>query len=188
MASIIVHPFVALAAAPYFRRCAITPAVWALGAAFTIVPDLDVIGLRFGVPYESLFGHRGFSHSLFFAAALAAMTAIGLRAAGQRAPATATFAYLFLCAASHGLLDALTDGGLGVAFFSPLSNERYFLPWRVLSVSPLSVSEFLSGRAWPILSSEFRWVVLPCLLLALVGHLAARRQARLQPGRSPRRV
>ena len=54
----------------------------------------------------------------------------------------ATFAFLFLCTMSHALLDALTDGGLGVAFFSPFSNERYFFPW-----TPIRVSRFFSARA-----------------------------------------
>jgi len=34
------------------------------------------------------------------------------------------FAYLFLATASHGVLDAMTNGGLGVAFFSPFDNRR----------------------------------------------------------------
>lgn len=34
----------------------------------------------------------------------------------------------------------LTDGGLGVAFFSPFDNKRYFLPWRPIRVSPISVT------------------------------------------------
>ena len=38
--------------------------------------------------------------------------------------------YLFLSTASHGVLDALTDGGLGVAFFSPFDQTRYFFPFR----------------------------------------------------------
>jgi len=34
-------------------------------------PDFDVIGLAHNIPYESLFGHRDFSHSFFFAFVLA---------------------------------------------------------------------------------------------------------------------
>nr|HRC76832.1 rhodanese-like domain-containing protein [Kouleothrix sp.] len=30
----------------------------------------------------------------------------------------------------HGVLDAMTDGGLGVAFFAPFSATRYFFPFR----------------------------------------------------------
>ena len=35
------------------------------------------------------------------------------------------FAYLFLATASHGVLDAMTNGGLGIAFFSPINNRRF---------------------------------------------------------------
>jgi inner membrane protein len=30
--------------------------------------------------------------------------------------------------ASHGILDAFTNGGLGVAFFAPFDKTRYFFP------------------------------------------------------------
>jgi membrane-bound metal-dependent hydrolase YbcI (DUF457 family) len=33
-----------------------------------MLPDLDVIGFRLGIPYEHMLGHRGFTHSLLFAA------------------------------------------------------------------------------------------------------------------------
>ena len=39
--------------------------------------------------------------------------------------------------ASHGVLDALTDGGPGVAFLAPFDDTRYFFPWRPIRVSPL---------------------------------------------------
>lgn len=73
---------------------------------------------------------------------------------------------LLVSAVSHGLLDALTNGGLGIAFFSPLSTRRYFLPWRVIEVSPLRPSEFFSQRGLRVLRSEMRWVWIPCLALA----------------------
>ncbi|MBL0051352.1 MAG: metal-dependent hydrolase [Bacteroidetes bacterium] len=36
-----------------------------------MIPDADVVGFQFGVSYNSMFGHRGFTHSIFFAAILA---------------------------------------------------------------------------------------------------------------------
>jgi hypothetical protein len=36
--------------------------------------------------------------------------------------------FLFLATASHGILDAFTDGGRGIAFFAPFGTERYFFP------------------------------------------------------------
>jgi inner membrane protein len=39
--------------------------------------------------------------------------------------------------ASHGLLDTLTDGGLGIALLWPFSNARYFATWRPIPVAPI---------------------------------------------------
>jgi inner membrane protein len=68
---------------------------------------------------------------------------------------------LFLVTVSHGLLDAMTDGGLGVAFFSPFDSTRYFFPWRPISVSPVGVGQFFRGQGAAILASEMRYVWLP---------------------------
>ncbi|WHZ29011.1 MAG: hypothetical protein OJF51_003811 [Nitrospira sp.] len=57
-----------------------------------------------------------------------------------RAAQVGIFVYLFLCAASHGVLDALTDGGFGVAFFSPFDTSRYFFSARPVAVSPLGIN------------------------------------------------
>jgi len=171
LASAIAHPFAALALVPYFRRFGIGVGLGLVGAACTIVPDIDVLGFREGVPYASLFGHRGFTHSIFFSVLLAALLTIVSRPAFPRTSALASFAFLFACTVSHGLLDALTDGGLGVAFFSPFSNQRYFFPWRPICVSPLSVAQFISGRGSRVLASELQWVMLPSLGLFLLGWL-----------------
>lgn len=80
-----------------------------------------------------------------------------------------TFAFLFASIASHGLLDAMTTGGLGVAFWSPFSNERYFLPCRVIRVSPIGVAPFLSQRGLEVLRSEILWIWAPAGCLALIG-------------------
>lgn len=55
--------------------------------------------------------------------------------------------------------------GLGVALFSPFLTERWFFAFRPILVSPLGVSRFLAGEAWPVLLSELRWVVLPAFVL-----------------------
>jgi hypothetical protein len=88
------------------------------------------------------------------------------------------FVILFLSTVSHGVLDAMTTGGLGVAFFSPFSNERLFLPWRVIEVSPIGVSRFFSLRGLEVLASEVTTVWIPCLLFALTGVLVRRQWRR----------
>ena len=176
MASILVHPFVALGLAPWLRRRGMTTRLALVGAACTVLPDADVLGYFLGVPYDSLFGHRGFSHSLAFAVLLAAALTALRRLIVPQAGAGAVFGFLFLCAASHGLLDAATDGGLGVAFLSPFSNERFFLPWRPIAVSPLGVAAFFTARGIGVLATELAWVVLPMLALGFLGWRLARRE------------
>jgi len=87
-----------------------------LGALCSVLPDLDVIGFLFGIENGDLWGHRGMTHSVLFAALVAVSLAV-LWCRGKPAAAmTGLFSYFFLCTASHGVLDVMTDGGLGVAF------------------------------------------------------------------------
>src|ERR1700760_1766773 len=128
MASAISH-----AVAAFGIGSAVNPAnspklVWLAGVACSVIPDLDVIGFRFGIRYGDFWGHRGFTHSLMFAALLAGVAAVAIHRVYTETPRLRLFLCLFVAAASHGFLDALTDGGLGVAFFSPFDNHRYFLP------------------------------------------------------------
>lgn len=180
MPTILTHPVVALGLAPFFRNRGITPALIMVGAACTIVPDLDGIGLRLGIPYESPLGHRGLSHSLLFAVAWAALMVMVCRRFLRVENWPALFVYLVLCTASHGILDALTNGGHGIAFLAPFSDTRYFMPWQPIAVSPLSSTRFLSGQAWPVLVSEFWWVVVPFATLGSIGALASRRRAKTE--------
>ena len=142
------------------------------GAVGAVLPDLDALGFFAGVPYASLLGHRGLTHSLAFALLLAGCAALF----AQRLEARKGwgFAFVFLCSASHGLLDALTDGGLGVAFLSPFSSQRFFFPWRPIPVSPIGVSEIFSSYGIHLFASEIALVWLPCLLAALAARTATR--------------
>jgi inner membrane protein len=75
--------------------------------------------------------------------------------------------------ASHGLLDALTNGGRGIAFFAPFSNHRFFFPWRPIQVSPIGVG-FFSARGLAVLQSELRWILLPSVIIALLARMRVR--------------
>ena len=164
MPTVFTHPAVALALCPFFRRKLPGKRWIAVGALLTVLPDFDTVGFRLGIQYGDLLGHRGLTHSLAFAA----IAALAL-AALARERRGAVWLYLFLCAASHGLLDAFTDGGLGVAFFAPFDDTRYFFPWQPIEVSPIGLSRFLSPRALDVLRSELCWVVAPSFLLYLLG-------------------
>jgi len=116
--------------------------------------------------------------SLLFAALLATLVAIlTFRKVSSEASLLWVWIYLFLATVSHGLLDAMTDGGLGVAFFSPFNNDRYFLPWRPIRVSPIGVERFFTERGLAVLQSELIWIWLPAALLAILAWLLRRRPA-----------
>lgn len=177
MASAISHAAVGLAIGACFDREKVPVRALLLGAALAIAPDLDAIGFWLGVSRGSLFGHRGITHSLAFAlvTGLLAARLFTSRAdpPGQRGWLSACFV---LVLASHGLLDALTNGGSGVAFFSPFDTGRYFFPFRPIEVSPIGIDVF-NARGLRILGSEVRWVLLPAALLAGIGVALRRRSA-----------
>ncbi len=137
MASTISHPAAALAIGAIFTQQQLPRRFWLLGAACTLLPDIDVLGKLVGIRYSDMLGHRGITHSLAFAAMVALLLARSISARDPSVSKACLMAYLFLCTASHGLLDALTNEGLGVAFFAPFSGRRYFFPWRPLPVSPI---------------------------------------------------
>jgi inner membrane protein len=62
----------------------------------------------------------------------------------------------------------MTTGGLGVAFFAPFNNHRFFFPWRVIQVSPIGVTQFFSEWGWRVIKSELVWVWLPSLVIITV--------------------
>jgi inner membrane protein len=145
VASLFSHPAVALAAFPWFLSLAGRRKILVAGALLTLLPDLDVIGFRFGIPYEDLFGHRGISHSLPAALLLSGLIS-ALVARRSALKFLALWTYFALCLASHGLLDALTDGGEGVALLAPFSERRWFLPARPIKVSPLGTGRFFTSQ------------------------------------------
>jgi inner membrane protein len=178
VASAFSHAVVALSLGTCFYGPGTPKRVWVAGALCSVIPDLDVIGFRFGIRYDDFWGHRGFTHSLLFGALLASVVVL-LGFSGEQSPLSrfALWMYFFLATASHGLLDAMTDGGLGVAFFSPFDNNRYFLPWRPIRVSPIAAGRFFTHRGLEVLQGELLWIWLPAALLVLSVWLIRRRAA-----------
>ncbi|MES2821385.1 MAG: metal-dependent hydrolase [Pseudomonadota bacterium] len=176
MTSLISHPLPVLALGLALGSRVIGPRLLLAGALAACLPDADVLTFKLGIAYSDAWGHRGASHSLLFAALLGLLAALGSRLL-QAGPLKAG-AWVGLACASHSLLDALTDGGLGVAWFWPWQEQRYFLPWRPIQVSPF-LGGFFSARGLAVLVSEARWIWLPCLGLAVTGiglrHLFGRR-------------
>lgn len=180
MPSIITHAAVPLALWCAADRGRIPAWLLAAGVVAAMLPDADVLAFALHIPYADAFGHRGASHSLLFACVLAALAAVWAffgsgrpwsavsrqprLAPTQRGPTLASTvqaaAFVFICAASHPLLDAMTSGGLGVALAWPWSEQRFFAPWRPIRVSPFA-PQFFSARGLATLLSELRWVWLP---------------------------
>jgi inner membrane protein len=121
MATIYTHAFVGLGIGKVFATRRLPAWFWLLACFLPIVPDFDAFS---SAAYGSLWGHRGFTHSLCFALGLSLLAAA---LAYRLLPVKfwPLWVLFFLMVASHGILDALTDGGFGIPFFWPFSNHRY---------------------------------------------------------------
>lgn len=172
MPSILSHPAVPIGIALAAGRARVSTPLLLCGIAASVLPDADVLAFRFGIPYADPFGHRGASHSLALAVLLGLLAAAF--APRLRASRLAAFLFVGAACASHGLLDMLTNGGHGVAYFWPWSAHRHFLPAPVIEVSTLNVRRFFGPAGIAVLQSELRWVWLPALIMGLAGWAARR--------------
>jgi inner membrane protein len=171
MPTIFTHAVVPAAIALGLGKKAIPRPLLYAGMILSVFPDADCGTFAMGIAYESQFGHRGFMHSLVFAAAMAGLWTwrnMEFNVDGNTVKRWVVFAYLFVSMASHGLLDMLTDGGKGVALFWPFLDERLFFPATPISVSNIGLS-FLSERSIGVLKDEFVVIWLPCLVLGGVA-------------------
>jgi inner membrane protein len=153
MPTFVGHSLVALTICALVPRTSLgkaMPVYWWLAVLViaSLLPDLDVLMLRW-LPYSHPLCHRGLSHSFFFAlvAALGLTISCYLACIVHGKILTLILVWLLIATVmgSHGLLDALTDGGLGIGLFSPLTWRRYFFPIRPLPVALLSPSGLLSS-------------------------------------------
>jgi len=169
MASIFAHGFTAYAFGKTFSKEIVTSKFWILGILCAVLPDADVVGFKFGIAYEDFWGHRGFTHSLLFALLLGtSITFLFYYKKAFSKTGIYLIIYFTICTASHGILDAMTTGGLGIAFLSPFDDTRYFLPWRPIQVSPIGASKFFSIWGIKVLLSELIWVGIPAGIYILV--------------------
>jgi inner membrane protein len=172
MPSAFTHAISAVALGSIFEKRIEKARLLILGVICSILPDADVISFRFGIQYESMWGHRGISHSFFFAIVLSLLVIFIFYRKEQNKNSIKLFFYFFLATSLHPILDAFTNGGLGVAFFAPFNNERYFFPFRPIKVSPLSIEAFFTSRGSEIFKNEFAWVWIPSILVIVVTKLS----------------
>lgn len=172
MPSAFTHAFTGAAISLLAPREFRGPTLAVVLAGVAAMPDLDVVAFGFGIPYAHPLGHRGFSHSLTFACmvALVAAPVLAHRVATSLSHKLGLALVIALACASHGVLDALTDAGLGVGFFIPFNNARYFFPWRPVMTSPLQMRDFFAGSGLAILQNELLWIWLPtsCVIAAIL--------------------
>ena len=170
MPSIITHSAVGIFSASLFQTKKDKIKFWIFSILCPIIPDIDVIAFKFGIPYSHFFGHRGFSHSLFFAFILAVLVVFFFfwKIKIFSIKKYLLIFYFFILSASHGLLDAVTSGGLGIALLAPFDNTRYFFSFTPIKVSPLGIEAFFSDRGLAVLKSEFMWVWLPLIIIFLM--------------------
>jgi inner membrane protein len=175
MASIISHAAAGAALSIAFGPDDPPVRYWPIVIAVAVLPDLDSFLSYFR--YDPAFGHRGFFHSPFLGLIISFLLVFCFFR-DQTLFSARWFRYFFvffLVWMSHGLLDALTNGGRGVAFLSPFSSKRYFLPWTPIQVSPMRIKSFFSSRGWSVLKSEFAWIWLPGLALIFLSGMVHRR-------------
>lgn len=132
-------------------------------SALSLAPDLDVIGFCFGVAYGAPWGHRGATHSLLFAMVLGGV--LGALSGSFGLPRLRTTVSACAALASHGLLDTLTQGGLGCALLWPWSHTRYLAPIRLVPAAPIG-ARFSSSAGLRVALLELAWCW-PLLLYAL---------------------
>jgi len=178
MASVFSHAVVAsglgAAGAPLSRMPA---RYWVTVAILGALPDLDVAVYPMGLNAPDVLGHRGITHSLAFAALFAALVVrIVFRDEKWRGAWVRLWVVFFAALASHGVLDALTNGGQGIAFFAPFSAARWHFPWQPILVSPIGWVAFFSNAGLRVLQNEIVWLWLPSAVVALCARAVRLRQ------------
>ena len=147
-----------------------------------VLPDVDVVFFAFNLPRDSLFSHRGICHSILFAA-LAGLLLAWLFWRRERISSGAKWffsGYFFVVVLLHGVLDACTNGGEGVAFFAPFFNQRMFFHFTPIEVSPVNPLVFLHGPGAEILANELVWVWMPAFGVAAANAVSGSSTAATQ--------
>ena len=148
---------------------------WCLAALLPVLPDLDSLSQS---SYSSVWGHRGFTHSLCFALAAgllaAALTGWYLRIGYWRLAVV-----LVTITASHAVLDMLTKGGGGVALWWPFSDARVGSEsWGFIPVSDIAF-DWPDPRRSRALQGEMLYVWLPLAILVALTVLVRRYRSRM---------
>jgi inner membrane protein len=135
---------------------------WLLAASLPVIADLDTLSTTSN---SSIWGHRGFTHSLIFALGLG-LTAAVLAGWYLRLGFWRSAALFSAIAASHALLDLFTTAGNGIALWWPISDARAG-PWGPIPVADIGFDWPNPVRS-PAIRKELLWVWLPMGVAVLV--------------------
>lgn len=155
-----------------------------LGAVLGTLPDLDVI-IDYGDAVANVTRHRGFSHSLFVLAGVAALLALlSSRVAKRRDISLARWGTFFgLILLTHPLLDALTT--YGTQLWWPLDTPPVAWP-HVFIIDPLYTLPLLGGIAVALITGRAArpaaWgLTMACAYLVLAVGARQLVEARIEP-------
>ena len=158
---------------------------WILALALvSCAADLDLVLLLFGDESNSIWGHRGFTHSLAAGAVVAGVFALVARRWGTGSGRAWILGFLVF--GTHLVLDCMNVGTKGVPWLWPLSSTYHALPWRPIP-AVISAHDFLSWRGVPVLLAELV-IFSPAFVYGLWGTFDRRRSGRSRgSAASPRR-
>lgn len=169
MPSLFGHAVAGLAITAAFHRDKLPRRTWALAAFCAVAPDLDWFVSLGNIHRGHVLNHRGAAHSLFAAACIAAVVFLTCFRKEQRRGAV--WLCLTVAAMSHGLLDACTAGGVGVALFMPFSDTRWACIWQPGHVAPLPLNRAHTHFFLSSLLDEARWIGIPALAVGMCSRL-----------------
>ena len=163
------HSIVGLAAGKIFQISK-KRRFWVLSFLCPSLPDLDLIGWYLGVAYLDVLGHRGITHSLFFACLVGVFVSlVFFRKENLSIKKYLLLIVYFSCITmTHSFVDALTNGGEGIAFFAPFNESRYFFPITPIQVAPLDPKLFFGQWGLDVLISELIWICIPVTALLAI--------------------
>lgn len=172
MTTLVTHPLL-----PYTigKLAGMPGRVIACGMVLSLLPDADVLVEAVIPDLPHALAHRGATHSIAFALlmALVAMRIAMPQLTRFSRQWWGIWLYLSVCGASHGMLDALTHFGDGVAFFWPLDDARYLFSFQPMQASPF-LGDFFSVWGLRVLMAEAQWIWLPCFALLLISNAVRR--------------
>lgn len=167
MASVFGHAAAAYGLLHVHSRSIFNRTVLFLGICSSIIPDIDVLAYNYGIMGDHILGHRGLTHSILFGLVWAMILVILFHK--NESNRLVLFTYYSIVTISHGLLDSMTTGGEGIAFFYPLTDERYYFPLRFITVSPIGALNFFSEWGLKVLINEAKYIGSFTILLIIIG-------------------